>query len=64
MSNFDKLFEKFEQNDPGEIVQGAFMCQHQGCTLDVDEALYVRELKYLSWVCYEGHKSYIEEISL
>ena len=44
------------------VVEGSFYCQV--CDADVDKAVYLPQVKTLTWKCPEGHKSFIEDMKL
>lgn len=51
-----------EQKPPSMILDVAAMCQH--CMEQVEEAEYFPNEAILTWICSEGHRSYIEEFRL
>ena len=47
------------------IVEGDFQCQTPGCNDgDISKAVYLPEVKVLTWKCKSDHKSFIEDINL
>lgn len=62
MSRFDSVPAKPKEPINKVVVDGNFLCQT--CGESVDEAFYLPEDHLLAWKCSSGHKSFVEKIEL
>ena len=46
------------------IIDGDFNCQTPMCDEYVAKAVYLPEVRVLTWKCTKNHKSFIEDINL
>lgn len=47
------------------IIEGDFQCQTPGCSdTDIPAAVFLPEVKVLTWKCKNDHKSFIEDFNL